>query len=332
MGLAAQRTFVLSKMVKDGKSVKVLLVQDRSSRHGVKCYSGRSLYLAGIALLIALPALAGTLTYWVSASVDRQLNPFVDPEYRIAVESRVNEQEEEIRKTRDYVRRHMDALGQRIGGLQAQVSRIEAVEQRISEKSGIDLSDFQFAEAPPIGGVAPQDSQDSEQIDLENAIVAIEEQLSVRESAVATMDFLLSKRSLDEQQTPAGWPVEGGWVSSNFGSRMHPMTGKKQFHRGVDIPGKVGASVLAVADGVVIRSEQKGTYGWMVELDHGDGYTTLYSHNRKNHVVVGETVKKGQTIAEVGSTGRSTGPHVHFEVSKAGRNINPVRYLYRKSG
>jgi murein DD-endopeptidase MepM/ murein hydrolase activator NlpD len=112
---------------------------------------------------------------------------------------------------------------------------------------------------------------------------------------------------------------------------LHPISGKKQFHRGVDIPGKEGSLVLAVADGVVIRSAKGGTYGWMVEIDHGDSYTTLYSHNRKNLVSQGETVKKGQAIAEVGSTGRSTGPHVHFEVAKNKRSINPVRYLYKKS-
>ena len=145
------------------------------------------------------------------------------------------------------------------------------------------------------------------------------------------MDFLLSRRSLESQQTPAGWPVKGGWVSSNFGSRLHPMTGKKQFHRGVDIPGRLGADVLAVADGVVVRSSSSGDYGWMIEIDHGDGYTTLYSHNRENLVDVGATVVKGQAIAKVGSTGRSTGPHVHFEVSKNKRTINPVRYLYKKS-
>ena len=112
---------------------------------------------------------------------------------------------------------------------------------------------------------------------------------------------------------------------------MHPMTGKKQFHRGVDIPGKLGSEVLAVADGVVIRSQNSGGYGWLIELDHGDSYTTLCSQNRKNLVSVGETVVKGQAIAEVGSTGLSTGPHVHFEVAKNERKINPVKYLYKKS-
>ncbi|RBP49874.1 peptidase M23-like protein [Arenicella xantha] len=280
--------------------------------------------------MVALPIGLGLGSYLIVSKIDRSLNPFVDPEYRIAVESRVNEQQEEMLKTREYVRQHMDVLGSRIGSLQAQVSRIKAVEMRISEVSGINLNDFEFEQDPPIGGAQAVET-DSEEVDIENAIEEIEKELAIRESEIAAVDFLLSRNTLESQQTPAGWPVEGGWISSNFGSRMHPMTGKKQFHRGVDIPGKLGAKIVAVADGVVTRSEKNGNYGWMVEVDHGDSYTTLYGHNRKNLVKTGETVVKGQEIAEIGSTGRSTGPHVHFEVAKSNQNINPVKYLYKKS-
>jgi len=311
--------------------LKVILLKDNTPKNGTVCVSGRKLVASGFGVFVCLPVALALATYWVVATIDRSLNPFVDPEYRIAVETRVNEQQQEMQKTRDYVRQHMDVLGRRIGSLQAQVSRINAVELRIAESSGINLEDFQFEQDPPIGGTKPEDSVDSEQVDIENAIEAIEKELSIRESEIAAVDFLLSRSNLESQQTPAGWPVEGGWVSSSFGSRMHPISGKKQFHRGVDIPGKEGADVLAVADGVVIRSTRNGGLGWMVEIDHGDSYTTLYSHNRKNLVVEGETVVKGQAIAEVGSTGVSTGPHVHFEVSKNKAKINPVRYLYRKS-
>ncbi len=310
--------------------MKIILLKDNTAKNGAFCLSGHKLLFSGIALLVALPISLGLVTYWVVSAIDRSLNPFVDPQYRIAVESRVNEQQQEILKTRDYVRQHMDVLGRRIGSLQAQVSRINAVEMRIAEASGINLQDFQFEQDPPVGGVIDAESVDSEQIDIENAIVAIEKELALRESEIAAVDFLLSRNSLETQQTPAGWPVQGGWVSSNFGTRLHPISGKKQFHRGVDIPGKEGSAVLAVADGVVTRSQRSSTFGWVVEIDHGDSYSTLYSHNRKNLVAQGETVIKGQAIAEIGSTGRSTGPHVHFEVSKNNRNINPVRYLYKK--
>jgi len=311
--------------------LKVIFLKDSRTSSRPLCLSGNKLLIAGVAALIGLPVLLGGVSYWLVASIDRSLNPFVDPEYRVAVESRVRDQQQQMDQTKEYVRQHMDVMGRRIGSLQAQVSRISAVEMRIAETSGINLSDFQFDAEPPIGGASPEEVVDSEQVDIENAIDAIEKELSRRESEIAAMDFLLSRRSLDSQQTPTGWPVKGGWVSSNFGTRLHPMTGKKQFHRGVDIPGRLGADVLAVADGVITRSGRSGNYGWMVEIDHGDGYTTLYSHNSENLVEVGATVVKGQAIAKIGSTGRSTGPHVHFEVSKNKRTINPVRYLYRKS-
>lgn len=310
--------------------MKVIFLKDNTAKNGTVCFSGQKLFYTAAALFVATPILLGLLSYWVVAAVDRSLNPFIDPEYRIAVESRVFEQEQEIVKTRDYVRQHMDVLGRRIGSLQAQVSRINAVEMHIAETSGIDLADFQFEQDPPVGGAEGLEGADSEQVDIENAIKEIEAELAIRESQISAVDFLLSRNTLQSQQTPAGWPVAKGWISSNFGSRMHPMTGKKQFHRGVDIPGKVGANVLAVADGVVKRSQKSGNYGWLVELDHGDSYSTLYSHNSANLVQVGETVVKGQAIARIGSTGRSTGPHVHFEVQKKGRHINPVKYLYKR--
>ena len=311
--------------------MKIILLKDNNAKNGVLCFSGQKLLLIGALLFIAMPLAIGLTSYWTVSSIDRSLNPFVDPEYRIAVESRVNEQQLEIRKTRDYVRQHMDVLGRRIGSLQAQVSRIIAVEIRLANTAGIDLNDFQFDQDPPIGGTDAAADVDSEQVDIENAIVAIEQELAVRESEISAVDFLLSRNHLQTQQTPAGWPVEKGWVSSSFGSRMHPMTGKKQFHRGVDIPGKDGNDVLAVADGVVKRSLKSGNYGWLVEIDHGDEYATLYSHNKANIVSEGETIVKGQPIAEIGSTGRATGPHVHFEVKKNGRHINPVKYLYKKT-
>jgi len=312
--------------------LKVILLKDNTASNGVKTLSGKKLLIGGIAAFVALPIVLGLATYWAVSTIDRSLNPFIDPEYRIAVESRVNEQKQEIVKTREYVRQHMDVLGRRIGSLQAQVSRINAVELRIAEMSGISLEDFKFEDDPPIGGVTEiADETDSDQVDIENAILAIEKELALRESQISAVDFLLSRKNLQSQQTPAGWPVEGGWISSSFGSRLHPMSGKKQFHRGVDIPGKLGANILAVADGVVSRSIRSRGYGWLVEIDHGDSYSTLYSHNKRNLVIEGQTVLKGEAIGQVGSTGRSTGPHVHFEVKKNGRTINPVKYLYKKS-
>lgn len=308
--------------------MKIILLKEHAGKNGAICFSARRVIALGALLTIVLPIALGLIAYWVAATIDRSMNPFVDQQYRVAVESRVKEQQQEVANTRDYVRKHIDVLGQKIGSLQAQVSRINAVEMRIADFAGIKLDDFSFEQDPPVGGSA--NGSKTEQVDIQNAIAAIEKELLKRESEIATVDFLLSSRSLKNKQTPSGWPVKNGWISSSFGNRMHPITGKKQFHRGVDIPGKLNSDILAVADGVVTRSTRRPNYGWLVEVDHGDGYSTIYGHNSKNLVKDGETVKKGQPIAKLGSTGRSTGPHLHFEVLRDGRNINPVKYLSKK--
>lgn len=308
--------------------LKIILLKEHAGKNGTVCFSGRRVIVLATLLAIVSPIALGLLTYWVAATIDRSMNPFVDKNYRLAVETRVEEQQQQVANTREYVRKHIDVLGQKIGSLQAQVSRIHAVEMRIADSAGIKLDDFSFEQDPPVGGSAKGIS--TEQIDIENAIAEIEKELLKRESEIATVDFLLSSRNLKNKQTPSGWPVKNGWISSSFGNRMHPITGKKQFHRGVDIPGKLNSDVKAVADGVVTRSTKRPRYGWLVEVDHGDGYSTIYGHNSKNLVIEGETVKKGQAIAKLGNTGRSTGPHVHFEVLLNGRNINPVKYLSKK--
>jgi murein DD-endopeptidase MepM/ murein hydrolase activator NlpD len=134
-------------------------------------------------------------------------------------------------------------------------------------------------------------------------------------------------RSLHERIMPSGRPVRNGWVSSGYGMRTDPFTGKKEFHEGIDFAGKEGSRVLAVADGIVSWAGWRKGYGKMVEITHGNGYATRYAHNEKLLVSVGETVKKGQTIALMGSTGRSTGPHVHFEVVHNDREVNPAKYV-----
>ena len=192
--------------------MKIILIKDDASGRGPICLSSTKTIALGLTGLVVLPIFLGLMAYWIVSSIDRSLNPFTDPDYRIAVESRVNGQQEELLKTREYVQQHINVLGRRIGSLQAQVSRINAVEQRIADASGIDLADFQFDQDPPIGGAAAGDGN-VEQIDIENAIQSIEKELSARESEIAAVDFLLSRKSLASKQTPAGWPVKGGWVS-----------------------------------------------------------------------------------------------------------------------
>ncbi len=137
----------------------------------------------------------------------------------------------------------------------------------------------------------------------------------------------MSTRSLGERILPGGWPIIGGWISSHFGYRSDPFTGRGAFHAGVDFAGPKGAKVIATGPGVVSFSGYKNGYGNVVEITHPTGYLTRYGHNARNLVREGQTVQKGDPIAIIGSTGRSTGTHVHFEVVRDGNTLNPMRYL-----
>lgn len=154
-------------------------------------------------------------------------------------------------------------------------------------------------------------------------------QVENRSDQLTVLERLLTSRRVSEEQRPEGRPVESGWLSSYFGKRTDPFSGKQSFHAGIDFAGNEGSNVLAVASGVVTWSGKRYGYGKMVEISHGNGLVTRYAHNSENLVEVGDTVKKGQTIALMGRSGRATGPHVHFEVLKNDRKVNPLKYVQR---
>jgi murein DD-endopeptidase MepM/ murein hydrolase activator NlpD len=313
--------------------VNIIVIPDRTSVSRSFNVKREHIIVGVVMAILVLPAVIGGGTYWLAASLDRTVNPFVDPGYRQAMEQAVEDQRAGMHATREFMENHLDALGMRLGALQAQVSRINAVEQRLASAAGVDLEDFNFAAEPPVGGPAdPADSVDINQGDILDAIEEIERQLQQRELEFEAIGFLLSDQIRTGRQLPSGWPVDGGWISSIYGTRTNPISGKKQFHNGVDIPGHRGVDVKVVADGIVTRADKSGYYGWMVEVNHGDGYVTRYGHNESNIVKPGDKVSKGQAIAVLGSTGRSTGPHVHFEVRRYDKTLNPYKYIRNKGG
>jgi murein DD-endopeptidase MepM/ murein hydrolase activator NlpD len=151
--------------------------------------------------------------------------------------------------------------------------------------------------------------------------------LSDREAQLDVLAGVLMTQNLNERVYPQGRPVGAGWISSYFGKRTDPFTGKAANHTGVDFAGKSGAEISAVADGVVTWSADRYGYGIMVEINHGNGYTTRYAHNSRNIVAVGDEVRKGQIVALMGETGRATGPNLHFEVLHNGSRVNPVKFI-----
>jgi murein DD-endopeptidase MepM/ murein hydrolase activator NlpD len=195
-----------------------------------------------------------------------------------------------------------------------------------------DLEDgeFDFSQPPAVGGpMAGEFSVDFGSINLGSEIELFEAHLNSREQQLGILDSLLSDRKLQEQSWLSGQPVVKGWVSSKYGQRTDPFSGRLAMHKGIDFAGKEGSDILAVAAGVVTWTGTKSGYGNTVEISHGDGYVTRYAHNQQNLVEPGDLVRKGEPIALLGSTGRSTGAHVHYEVYKHGRSVDPSSYVHR---
>ena len=304
--------------------MKLILLKDNVSNCKSFSVGGRKLLIIVIGFFLILPIISSYSTYRYLSQSDNNVKyePIELGKFRKALDK----QKISLKDAETYIENHLNALGVKMGSLQAQVSRINAVEQRLAAAAGVDLSAFNFSKNPGVGESEPS-SENLTEADLKNTMSELGETLKAQEAEIESLGMMLSAITLKKEQTPSGMPVKGGWVSSSFGYRSSPISGHKQFHKGIDIPGRKNQDVFAVADGVVSRSEKSGHYGWVIEINHGDGYTTVYAHNNKNVVKAGDAVEKGEVIAKLGSSGRSTGPHVHFEVKKNGKAINPSQYI-----
>jgi len=239
-------------------------------------------------------------------------------------------QRSEIQRLRDKTQNTLDGMALRVGQMQAQLTRLNAVGEHLAKKAKLKSTEFNFDQLPAIGGAETKTSglsftQDQLLFDIER----LGQQLTLREKQLELLGMFTANKKLTNAVRPAGLPVEKGWLSSHYGYRADPFSGKKAFHHGVDIAGKSGTNVLAAASGLVTIASKKSGYGFLIEIDHGESYVTRYGHNKEMLVKVGDLVKQGEPIAKMGSTGRSTGPHVHFEVLRHGKKVNPRKYLYR---
>ena len=240
----------------------------------------------------------------------------------------VSGQQAEIAEARQSAQADIDALTLRIGQMQGQMLRLNALGGRLVSQSDLDKGEFDFDAVPAMGG--PEDVMNRQSlplVDFLSMLEQLETEMMDREQKLSVLESLLMSRSLSERVMPSGRPVEDGWLSSRYGKRNDPFTGKQDFHKGLDFAGKKGSEVIAVGDGVVSWAGNKTGFGKLIEIKHGNGYTTRYGHNQSHMVKVGDTVKKGQQIALMGSTGRSTGPHVHFEVLHNGKSVNPSSFI-----
>ena len=239
----------------------------------------------------------------------------------------------EVAQLKQTVQQRIDTLTMRVGQLQGRMLRLDALGQHFIDSGLVADSEFNFDQPAAVGGPVSSgladDSFSTGQ--LSAMITQMEHQLEDRARQLRILDKLVSRQQLEDQQYVEGRPVTWGWVSSKYGYRSDPFNGRRAWHAGIDVAGRDGGDVISVAGGVVSFAGDRHGYGNLVEINHGDGLVTRYGHAKSLAVKVGDVVEKGQLIAQMGSTGRSTGPHVHFEVIRNGRTEDPEKYMHRAS-
>lgn len=227
--------------------------------------------------------------------------------------------------------RRLESMTLLLAELQSRVTRLDAVGMNLTQSAGLEPGEFNFDMAPALGGPLMTSQEDARELipALEGELFALSTALDDREVQLDILSELIQGEQVKSDATPSGRPILSGWLSSRYGTRIDPFSGKKAWHEGVDFAGKAGSDIVAVASGVVSWSGERYGYGKMVEVAHGDGVITRYAHNQENLVKVGDMVRRGDVVALMGNSGRSTGPHVHFEVHKNGRPVDPASYLRR---
>ena len=285
-----------------------------------------ALYACMLLVLALIPALVGYGVYQWSSIV----SPTLSKKTADIWAKSLNNQKQEILAAKDASEEKMNALTAKLAQMQARLVRLDALGEHITEVAKLTKGEFDFSAPPAMGG--PEGGELGDAYERPDFLLALDQlllEIEEKEQQLEVLDSLLANRKIQDDVFLAGRPIERGWMSSRYGRRADPFTGRLAWHKGVDFAGKAKSPINAVAAGVVTWSGEKHGYGEMVEINHGGGYSTRYAHNSENKVKVGDIVRKGQLIALMGSSGRSTGPHVHFEVYKDGRAVNPAKYIYR---
>jgi len=241
------------------------------------------------------------------------------------------DQRAEAQKAQELVQGHLNSMAVKLGELQAQVLRLDGLGERLARLAGLKPQELppplEPGVAPGRGGPASTSARDLSVEEFASLLAGLSRQVEQRSDQLSVLEALLVTDSANRKFLPTLSPIEEGWFSSNFGWRIDPFTGQKSFHEGIDFPAEVGTPVVAAASGKVILAEVHPAYGKLVEIDHGNGLVSRYAHNSAIFVKDGDLVVRGQRIGTVGSSGRSTGPHLHFEVRLNGVPQNPARFL-----
>lgn len=286
--------------------------------------------MAVVVLLLVVLPLTGLVAGFKLGETTTKRNP---DEMTRAWESKLAEQEQRVDEIKQETRENVDVLANRLGQMQAQVIRLNALGERLTTMADLDEGEFNFSQGPAMGGPTRETDagEPVEMTDFMQALDDLSEKLADRSRQLSVLESVMMNRKVHDQVVPAGRPVKKGWQSSGYGMRSDPFSGRSSMHRGQDYAGREGTPIYATASGVVTWAARRHSYGKLVEINHGNGYVTRYAHASSINVEVGDTIRSGDKIAEVGSTGRSTGPHVHYEVWVEGDTVDPMTYIRRQA-
>lgn len=278
--------------------------------------------------LAVLPFSMGAAGYYLTMMLADE--GLFGPETAKAWEQDLTQQRKELDAIREQTDEQLVGLTSRMAQLQTRLTRLDALGERLIDRSKLDKGEFNFGHLPAIGG--PSRGLEGSVYQAPDIITVLDElsnQIDSREQQLEVLDSILGEKKITSDTFVAGLPINKGWMSSRYGMRTDPFTGRLAWHAGVDFAGKTGSDIVSVASGVVTWASKRYGYGLLVEVNHGNGYKTRYAHCKEAIVKVGDVVRKDQVLALMGSSGRSTGPHVHFEVYKNGRTVDPAAYIHR---
>jgi murein DD-endopeptidase MepM/ murein hydrolase activator NlpD len=301
-------------------SLQIIFVDRRLARARTVTLTRTRMFLAVSALGLSVVALAAGL----SAAVFRLAAQADVPAVQEILSFVMHDQ---VERNEQYVQNNVTAMAKMLGDIQARMLRLDALGERISKAAGIRPEEFNFKDLPGRGGPLAADAHAMSMRELQSQVARVDRDVEQRADFMNVVESELASNEARDALLPKGTPLSQGFVGSGYGMRNDPFTGQLSMHTGVDFAAPTGTPIFAAAGGVVVAAEPNTAFGNMVEVDHGKGLSTMYAHTSRMLVKPGDIVRKGQKIAEVGTTGRSTGPHLHFEVHVNGAPTNPSKYL-----
>jgi len=302
--------------------VQVILISSRLAKARSLTLSLRHVLVTAALAIAALVCLTG-VTYWLS------LRFAVDLKIPLVTRLVLATQEDETERSREFMQQNLNAMAVRIGEMQAQLVRLDALGERLSALAGIKPQEYRFSEAPGLGGAvsASMPPQNLTFTQFNEQVAMVSRQMENRTDQLGVLEAELFEQAVKKKAMPTMMPVHAQYNASGFGMRIDPFTGQQAMHEGIDFIVDVGTPVVAAAGGVVQFAGFHPQYGNMIDIDHGNDLVTRYAHLSKVLVKEGDVLQRGRHIADSGNTGRSTGPHLHFEVRFRGAAQNPSRFL-----